>query len=111
MTDLGPLNYFLSISVSRTSSRMFLFQKKYATEILEHADMESCNPCRTPVDTCTKLTAFSPPVKDPTLYRSLAGALQYLTFTRLDILYVVQQICLFMHDPREPHMAALRHIL
>ncbi|GJZ34670.1 ribonuclease H-like domain-containing protein [Tanacetum coccineum] len=33
----------------------------------------------------------------------LAGSLQYLTFTRPDISYVVQQICLFMHDPREPH--------
>ncbi|XP_071741282.1 uncharacterized protein [Rutidosis leptorrhynchoides] len=40
-----------------------------------------------------------------------AGALQYLTFTRPDISYAVQQICLFMHDPREPHLAALRRIL
>ncbi|GJU84041.1 hypothetical protein Tco_1291587, partial [Tanacetum coccineum] len=29
--------------------------------------------------------------KDPTLYHSLAFALQYLTFTRLDISYAVQQ--------------------
>ncbi|GJT11517.1 ribonuclease H-like domain-containing protein [Tanacetum coccineum] len=37
MTDLGPLNYFLGIFVTRNSSGMFLSQQKYATEILERA--------------------------------------------------------------------------
>ncbi|GKA67513.1 ribonuclease H-like domain-containing protein, partial [Tanacetum coccineum] len=41
----------------------------------------------------------------------LAEALQYLTFTRPDISYAVQQVCLFMHDPREPHFSALKRIL
>nr|GEV87029.1 ribonuclease H-like domain-containing protein [Tanacetum cinerariifolium] len=39
------------------------------------------------------------------------GSLQYLTFTRPDISYDVQQICLYMHDPRDPHFTALKHIL
>ncbi|XP_071695852.1 uncharacterized mitochondrial protein AtMg00810-like [Rutidosis leptorrhynchoides] len=111
MTDLGPLHYFLGISVTRTSSGMFLSQKKYASEIIERADMVGCNSSRIPIDINTKLTASGPPAKDPTLYRSLAGVLQYLTFTRPDISYAVQQICLFMYDPREPHMAALRQII
>ena len=45
------------------------------------------------------------------MYRSLAGALQYLTITRPDISYAVQQVCLFMHDPREIHFHALRRII
>nr|GEW32253.1 ribonuclease H-like domain-containing protein [Tanacetum cinerariifolium] len=57
------------------------------------------------------LTASSTVLLDPTLYRSLAGALQYLTFTRPDISYAVQQICLYMHDPRDPHFNALKCIL
>ncbi|GJS33973.1 putative RNA-directed DNA polymerase [Tanacetum coccineum] len=39
------------------------------------------------------------------------GGLQYLTFTRLDLSNAVQQICLYMHDPREPHFATLKRIL
>ncbi|GJU50709.1 ribonuclease H-like domain-containing protein, partial [Tanacetum coccineum] len=86
MTDLGALNYFLGISVTRDSSQ-------------------------TPVDTESKLGDGGTPVVDPTLYRSLAGSLQYLTFTRPDITYAVQQVCLYMHDPREPHFSALKRIL
>ncbi|KAJ9558252.1 hypothetical protein OSB04_012866 [Centaurea solstitialis] len=112
MKDLGPLNYFLGISVTHHASGLFLSQKKYAAEIIARAKMSSCNPTSTPLDTGSKLSASSGlPVQDPTLYRSLAGALQYLTFTRPDISYAVQQVCLFMHDPREPHMQALRRIL
>ena len=90
MSDVGPLSYFLGISVTRTSSHMLLSQQKYAQEILERADMSSCKPVATPVDTNSKLcTDAGPPVSDPTHYRSLAGALQYLTFTRRDIAYAV----------------------
>nr|GEU72498.1 ribonuclease H-like domain-containing protein [Tanacetum cinerariifolium] len=39
------------------------------------------------------------------------GGLQYLTFTRPDLSYAVQQIFLYMHDPLEPHLAALKRIL
>ncbi|GJS27727.1 ribonuclease H-like domain-containing protein [Tanacetum coccineum] len=111
-TDLGSLKLFFGlISVTRDSSGMFLSQKKYAVEILERAHMANCNPCRTPVDTESKLGNDGDPVSDPTLYRSLAGSLQYLTFTRPDISYAVQQVCLHMHDPREPHFSALKRIL
>nr|GEX13515.1 ribonuclease H-like domain-containing protein [Tanacetum cinerariifolium] len=55
--------------------------KKCALQLLERAHMVTCNPSRTPVDTESKL---GPKVK---------------------------QICLYMHDPREPHLAALKRIL
>ncbi|GJU20800.1 ribonuclease H-like domain-containing protein [Tanacetum coccineum] len=90
MTDLGPLNFFLGVSVTRNTSGMSLSQQIYATEAPERAGMLICNPCRTPVDTDSKLAAAGDPVSDPTLYRRLAGALQYLTFTRSDISYAVQ---------------------
>nr|GEU31609.1 ribonuclease H-like domain-containing protein [Tanacetum cinerariifolium] len=65
---------------------------KYVVEILEKAHMLNCNPGRTPIDTESKLGVGGDPVSDSTLYRSLAGYLEYLTFTRPDISYAVQQL-------------------
>ena len=112
MKDLGPLSYALGIAVSRTSAGLFLSQRKYATEILEKADISDCKRAPTPVATTSKLSTDSgSPCDNPTLYRCLAGALQYLTFTRPDISYAVQQVCLFMHEPSVEHMAVLHRIL
>nr|GEW73991.1 ribonuclease H-like domain-containing protein [Tanacetum cinerariifolium] len=91
MTDLGALNYFLGISAVRHPTGLFLSQKKYALQLLERAHMANCNPSRTPVSTDSKLGPDGVPVQDPTLYRSLAGELQYLTFTHPDLSYAVQQ--------------------
>nr|GEV88542.1 ribonuclease H-like domain-containing protein [Tanacetum cinerariifolium] len=86
MTDLGALNYFLGISATRHSTRLFLSQKQYAIELLARAHMTTCNSSRTPVDTNSKLGPE-------------------------DISYAVQHIFLYMHDPREPYLAALKRIL
>ncbi|GJY34400.1 ribonuclease H-like domain-containing protein, partial [Tanacetum coccineum] len=70
----------------------YITRRKYATEILERAHMVGCNSSRTPVDTDSKLGDDGARVPDLTLYRSLAGSLQYLTFTCPDISYAVQQM-------------------
>jgi len=74
--------------------------------------MTNCSLCPTPIDTKPKLSASKDSTyEDPMKYHRLAGALQYLTFTRPDISYAVQQICLHMHDSRNEHMIALKRIL
>nr|GEU75131.1 ribonuclease H-like domain-containing protein [Tanacetum cinerariifolium] len=83
---------FASYATRRSAFGLFLSQSKFIEEILERAHMQNCNLCRTPVDTESKLGSDGKPVNDPTLYRSLDGALQYLTFTRLDLSYAVQQL-------------------
>jgi hypothetical protein len=111
LKDLGQLHHFLGMHVQHTSSGLYLSQRQYMIEILERASMSDYKPCTTPVDINPKLSADGDPVSDATNFRSLAGALQYLTFARPDISYAVQQICLHMHDPREPHLTALKRIL
>lgn len=112
MKDLGSLHYFLGISVTRSSSGFFLSQRQYAEELLDRANMVECKPSPTPVDTRAKLSASdAAPVTDPSEYMSLVGALQYLTMTRPDLAYAVQQACLHMHDPRDQHLALVKCIL
>jgi hypothetical protein len=112
MKDLGSLHHFLGITVEHRPDGLFLHQRTYTLNIVKWAVMADCNPCTTPVDLQAKLADDSgPPVADASQFRSIAGALQYLTFTRPDIAYAVQQICLHMHDPREPHLTAMKRIL
>ena len=51
------------------------------------------------------------PYSRPQQYRSIVGALQYLTFTRPDIAFSVNQACQFMHNPMESHVVAVKRIL
>ncbi|XP_050890101.1 uncharacterized mitochondrial protein AtMg00810-like [Lathyrus oleraceus] len=112
MKDLGPMSYFLGIAVSRHPDGIFFSQSTYASEIIERVGMTSCKPSATLIDTKQKLsTSSDTSYEDPSLHRSLAGALQYPTFTRPDISYDVQQVCLHMHAPRAKHMLALKRIL
>ncbi|GJW89482.1 ribonuclease H-like domain-containing protein [Tanacetum coccineum] len=91
------------------SQTVYMYQPPGFVDAWVH--MANCNPTRTPVDTESKLGSGGDPISDPTLYHSLAGGLQYLTFTRLDISYAVQHVCLHMHDPQKPHLAALKRVL
>ncbi|XP_021309257.1 uncharacterized protein LOC110432770 [Sorghum bicolor] len=110
--DMGPLHFFLGVDVRRRGSDFFLSQTKYAEELLDRAGMMNCKPAATPIDTNAKLSSTAgAAVRDPSEYRSIAGALQYLTITRSDIAYVVQQACLHMHDPRDSHLAIVKRIL
>ncbi|KAK9058153.1 hypothetical protein SSX86_022993 [Deinandra increscens subsp. villosa] len=112
MTDLGSLHHFLGIAVTKQANGVLLSQSTYAADILSRAKMSNCKPASTPVEAGSKLSADSGSIfEDGPFYRSLAGALQYLTITRPDIAYAVQQVCLFMYAPREPHFQFLKRIL
>jgi hypothetical protein len=112
MSDLGDIHHFLGVNVHRTNQGLFLSQQQYALEILDRAGMLNCHPISTPFDTTSKLSLTAgQPFDNPSLYRSLAGALQYLTLTRPDLAYAVQQVCLFMHAPTDIHFQLIKRIL
>lgn len=112
MSDSGKLHYFLGVKAEFKNGGIFLSQQSYAEDIIQRSGMVDCKPCSTPVDLQSKLSLEDGElIADATQYRRLAGALQYLTFTRPDISYAVHQICLYMHSPRVPHLQALKRII
>lgn len=48
---------------------------------------------------------------NPSSYCSLVGALQYVTFTHLNISFLVQRDCQSMHAPTVNHFQAIKCIL
>ena len=79
-------------------------------DLLQKAGMAECQ--STPVDSRAKLSASEgAPVDDPTMYWSLTGSLQYLTLTRPDMAYAMQQVCLLMHDPCKAHLVLIKNTL
>ena len=111
MKDLGDLHYFLGVEVQANEKGLFLSQTKYALDLLQRASMIDAKPISTPFVIGQHLFAEGTLFSDPTLFRSLAGALQYLTITRPDLSFSVNSICQFIHAPTEDHFHALKRIL
>ena len=56
MTDLGLMKYFLGLEVTQNDQGIFIFQHKYATNILQRFKMDNCKPSKFPIAIGTKLT-------------------------------------------------------
>ena len=50
-------------------------------------------------------------LQDPTMYKSVVGALQYATITRPEISFAVNEVCQFMSRPLVSHWIAVKKIL
>jgi histone deacetylase 1/2 len=112
--DLGKLHYFLGLEVTYPQDGLALSQQKYSQDLLRRAGMLECKAATTPMSSTETISATDGillSADGATDYRSLVGALQYLTITRPDISYAVNRVCQYLHAPREPHLTAVKHIL
>ena len=78
---------------------LMLRQHKYILNILTRAGMTSCKPVDTLVSPSKVILLPDHSFFDPTRFRQITVALQYLTFTHPDICFAVNRVCPFMHAP------------
>lgn len=112
MKDLGQLTYFLGLEVHSNTSGIFLHQHKYTQDLVSLAGLQDSSLVDTPLEVNVKYHMEEGELlSDPSLYRQLVGSLNYLTITRPDIAFAVQQVSQFLHSPRHLHLAAVRRII
>ncbi|KAF5451779.1 hypothetical protein F2P56_026853 [Juglans regia] len=74
--------------------------------------MLEAKPVSFPMSSSHQLSLFDGnPCPGETLFRSVVGALQYLSLTRPDISFAVNKVCQFMHKPTDIHWTAVKQIL
>jgi histone deacetylase 1/2 len=108
------LHYFLGIEVKKQHGGLVLSQERYALDVLTRSRMDKCKSIDTPLSSVEKLSITKGKAlgeDDSTRYRSLVGALQYLTLTRPDIAFAVNKVCWFLHAPTTSHWSAVKRIL
>jgi hypothetical protein len=93
---------------------LVLSQEKYARDLLQCKNMSSCKLVITPLATNVRLSAYDGDplgLEDNTRYRSIVGALQYLTIAHPDLAYAVNKVCQYLHAPTTVHLTAIKRIL
>ncbi|XP_019162633.1 PREDICTED: uncharacterized protein LOC109159077 [Ipomoea nil] len=110
--DLGNLNYFLGIETFRTPDGLNICQRKYTLEILKEYGFLDAKPAQTPITAGQKLGSLEGTILDkPEVYRRLVGKLLYITNTRPEITYAVQQLSQYVDKPRDTHLVAAHRVL
>ncbi|KAI0495097.1 hypothetical protein KFK09_025244 [Dendrobium nobile] len=112
LKNLGPTSLFLDIQVIRQATGLFLTQQHYAEKLLNESGLLDSKPTSTPTAPKSNAqTMQNQPFEDPPLYRRLAGSLQYLSITRPDIAFAINQACQHMHQPTVQDFQSLKRLL
>ncbi|XP_059281088.1 uncharacterized mitochondrial protein AtMg00810-like [Lycium ferocissimum] len=120
--DLGEMRYFLGLEIAWSQQGIMVCQRKFALDLIADLGLAGSKPAETPLEVNQRFTSAyfdhgcapenvqpDEPLSDPTCYQQLVGKLLYLTMTRPDISYAVQNLSQFMHKPKKTHMeGALR---
>ncbi|GJV68084.1 retrovirus-related pol polyprotein from transposon TNT 1-94 [Tanacetum coccineum] len=99
------------LQVSQSPGGIFIYQSKFALEILKKFRMDSCDHVDTPMVDRLKLDEdpLGIPV-DQTRFRSMVGSLMYLTVSRPDLIFDVCICARYQASPTKKHPEALKRV-
>ena len=112
---MGELKYFLEIEICRSKEGLFLSQRKYTLDILNKGGKHRERGAKTPLEEGYKVLCEgeieNEPFGDFKLYRKMVWQLIYLTITRPDICFAVNQVSQHMQAPKIHHWNMVERIL
>nr|GEU62743.1 retrovirus-related Pol polyprotein from transposon TNT 1-94 [Tanacetum cinerariifolium] len=111
MSMMGEMTFLLGLQVNQSPSGIFINQSNNVNEILKKYGLNTCDIIGTPMDIKDKidLNQIRTPV-DATKYRSMIGALMYLTSSRPDILHATCVCARYQAHPTEKHLKEVKRI-
>nr|GEV41277.1 copia protein [Tanacetum cinerariifolium] len=110
MSMMRELKFFLGIQIHQSPRGTFINQAKYAQEILIKHGMTSCDRIGTPMATKHLDADLCETLVDQKKYRSMLGALMYLTASRPDIVHATCYYARYQVRPTEKHLTAVKRI-
>nr|GEV85765.1 retrotransposon protein, putative, unclassified [Tanacetum cinerariifolium] len=111
MSMMEEMLFSLGLQVNQSPGGIFLNQSFYVLEILKKYGMESCNPVGTPMEIREKLNLDQNETPVGAMkYRSMIGALMYLTSSRPDIVHATCLCARYRAKPTEKHLKEVKRI-
>nr|GEZ05328.1 uncharacterized mitochondrial protein AtMg00810-like [Tanacetum cinerariifolium] len=111
MSMMGEMTFFPCLLVNQSPCCIFINQSKYVLEILKKYGIESYDPVGTPMEIKDKLDLDQNGTSvDATKYRSMIGALMYLTSSRPDIVHATCLYARYQAKPTEKHLKEVKRI-
>nr|GEV52124.1 hypothetical protein [Tanacetum cinerariifolium] len=111
MSMMGEMTFFLGLQVNQSLCGIFINQSNYVLEILKKYGLKSCDPIGTPMEIKDKpdIDQNGTPI-NATKYRSMIGALMYLTSSRLDIVNATCLCARYQAKTTEKHLKEVKRI-
>jgi hypothetical protein len=101
----------LGVEFHKHATGLFLSQHRYILNMLQEFGMQDSKFENKPLPPGLQLVSDKQsPSVDPTEYCRMVGKLIFLTTTRPDLAYVVGIVSQFISQPKEAHLAAVKHI-
>lgn len=110
--DLWVLKYVLGFKVAKTQDGIYLFQRKYALDLIHGAWLIKSKHYPTPMHPHLQLhKTYGQPLSGPTACMRLIGILLHLTHSELEIAYGIRKLIQCIDAPLDKNMLAGFHML